>query len=227
MTNHTIIQLDNQEILLDVQRKSRFRRLSLRPVKNNEFKLNVPWLIPKRMALNFVREHKAWILKNITSEQSLDLRHGVYLRFLGIDNIRLYLEADLHKNWLLDEDVLLMRSMEEKWIRDFYREQAREHFLQRLAFYTAQIGQEYKQLRIKDTKTRFGSCSSKQYINLSWRLMLLEPILIDYVVWHEVCHLQHMNHSKEFWGLLGEFMPDYKEREAKLKSSSKFLMNYI
>ncbi len=70
---------------------------------------------------------------------------------------------------------------------------------------------------INSAKTRFGSCSSKKRLNFSCRLMTYDERAIDYVVVHELAHLKHLNHSKDFWAFVEKFMPDYKERKKLLK----------
>ena len=70
---------------------------------------------------------------------------------------------------------------------------------------------------INSAKTRFGSCSGKNRLNFSCRLMSYPECAIDYVVVHELAHIKHHNHSKEFWALVEKYMPDYKERKKLLK----------
>ena len=70
---------------------------------------------------------------------------------------------------------------------------------------------------INHAKTRFGSCSSKGNLNFSCRLMMYPEECIDYVVVHELAHLKHLNHSKDFWKFVEKFMPDYKKRKKLLK----------
>lgn len=72
-------------------------------------------------------------------------------------------------------------------------------------------------VHIRNQRRRWGSCSSKGVLRFNWRLAMLEPDLLEYVVVHELCHLTHMNHSPDFWGLVGEHLPDYKERRKLLK----------
>ena len=94
--------------------------------------------------------------------------------------------------------------------------QARILITQRVEHYAPIIGVSYNRIAIKDTKTRWGSCSRDGNLNFSFRLVL-EPLeLLDYVVVHELCHRLHMNHSKEFWREVERVIPDYKERRRRL-----------
>ena len=78
-----------------------------------------------------------------------------------------------------------------------------------------------KKITIKQLKYAWGSCSSKKNISLNSELMYKEKDVIDYVVVHELAHLKYMNHQKDFWNLVGLFIPDYKEKRKELKCKNK------
>lgn len=82
------------------------------------------------------------------------------------------------------------------------------------------------QVRVKVQRSKWGSCSSEKNINLNWRLIFLEPTIIDYVIIHELCHLKHMNHSSLFWDLVETYCPDYKICEKGLKENQWVLDIY-
>ena len=84
--------------------------------------------------------------------------------------------------------------------------------------YGSKIGRFPKSVRIRNIKYAWGSCSSNSNITISMKLAKKEEKAIEYVVLHEMCHLVHMNHSKKFWDLVEENMPEYKEIRTKLKS---------
>lgn len=71
------------------------------------------------------------------------------------------------------------------------------------------IGVVFNNIRIKDTKTRWGSCSSKGNLNFNFRIVMSPEVVMDYIIIHELCHLKHMNHSQEFWRCVESYMPDY------------------
>jgi len=78
-------------------------------------------------------------------------------------------------------------------------------------------GFEYNRIVVRDNKTRWGSCSSLRNLNFHYKLLFLPEELQDYVVVHELCHLQEMNHSNRFWNLVGSTLPDYKLQRRELK----------
>lgn len=102
-----------------------------------------------------------------------------------------------------------------------YRIAAKTYIPQRVAYYTEHydylIRRDYSSITIRDQKTRWGSCSSRGTLSFNWRLMLAPLNILDYVIVHELCHLTHMNHSKDFWNCVETILPDYKERRKWLK----------
>jgi len=94
---------------------------------------------------------------------------------------------------------------------------AREIIPERVAYYSSVMGVFPKRVSINSAKTRFGSCSSNNTLNFSCRLMQYGNDAIDYVVVHELAHITHHNHSRDFWALVERYMPDYRERKKLLK----------
>lgn len=99
-----------------------------------------------------------------------------------------------------------------------YKEQTRMFVLDRLNYFNQFYNFEYKRISIRDQKSRWGSCSSQKNLNYNYRLCLLPQELAEYIVVHELCHIQEMNHSSRFWQLVAQTIPDYKLRQKKLKS---------
>lgn len=98
-----------------------------------------------------------------------------------------------------------------------YKEQTRELVNNALAKYNQHYQLNWRQVRIKNLKSRWGSASQKGGLNFSYRLIFLPSRLAEYVVVHELCHLREFNHSRNFWALVAQTFPDYKEIRKKLK----------
>lgn len=101
--------------------------------------------------------------------------------------------------------------------REELRMFAKENILPRVEVISKETGLFYESVRITSARGRFGSCSSKNRISLSLFLSLADEKEIDYVILHELCHTKEHNHSKRFYLLVESFMPDWKEREKRLK----------
>ena len=99
----------------------------------------------------------------------------------------------------------------------WYGEYAYQHFCQRLHHYAPAMGVRWASLRLSSARTRWGSAKSDGSIRLHWRLIQLAPALLDYVVVHELAHLQEMNHSPRFWAIVAQHCPNYRQLRQQLK----------
>jgi hypothetical protein len=97
------------------------------------------------------------------------------------------------------------------------KENARRLITERLNYYNQFYGFSYNRIAVRDQRTRWGSCSAKKNLNFNYRIIFLPDELVDYLVVHELCHLGEMNHSRSFWGLVGQTIPDYKTCSKKLR----------
>lgn len=143
-----------------------------------------------------------------------------------------YLEEVLRKrkDWILQKQAELQTaarvrehlqpSQEEK---ARYLAAARAIFPERAAYFAAKMGVTYGRITIREQKTRWGSCSSKKNLNFNWKLLRAPKEVLDYVVVHELAHLKEMNHSRKFYQLIENIMPDYREQERWLKENGKYL----
>ena len=89
---------------------------------------------------------------------------------------------------------------------------------ERLEHFNAIYNFEYKKITIRNQKTRWGSCSRKGNLNFSYKIALIPPKLADYIIVHELCHIKEFNHSKNFWELVAQTVPNYMECRKRLKA---------
>ena len=111
-------------------------------------------------------------------------------------------------------------------VTDFLKKTAHDRLLELSRQKAALIDRVVHSVSIKDTKSRWGSCSSKSNINYNWRIVLAPAHVIDYLVCHEVSHLRHQDHSPAFWDCVASLCPDYQEGRAWLKVKGKELYRY-
>lgn len=99
----------------------------------------------------------------------------------------------------------------------YYKEKAKAYLPARTEYWSSITGLKPGYVHITSAAKRYGSCNSSNGICFSYRLMAYPDEVIDYVILHELAHIKHKNHSRAFYGLIAEFMPDYKNRENILK----------
>lgn len=182
-----------------------------------------------------VRRRGSWILKQQHKFQSappkkaLPRRYvsGEENRFLG-KQYRLKVVQDQVERVQIDGGYLVASTREpenreriSRLLDKWYRREAARVFSDRLAacYPRAEaLGIPLPPLKIRDMKTRWGSCSSKGNVTLNLKLIQLPTDLIDYVILHELCHLKELNHSRRFYALMDRVLPDWQERRKKLNS---------
>ena len=98
-----------------------------------------------------------------------------------------------------------------------YKKKLRPVLEHRVAFYAELMGVDYNRITVRDQKTRWGSCSARGNLNFNWKLILMPPEILDYVVVHELAHRLEMNHSARFWAQVERVLPDYRDRRRWLK----------
>ena len=103
------------------------------------------------------------------------------------------------------------QSSVERALRNFYQREARTYLSDRLDHYADEMALSYDGLQIRNQRTRWGSCSTNGTISLNYRLMLAPPDVVDYIVVHELAHLREPNHTKAFWAIVGEYVPEYDQ----------------
>ena len=111
----------------------------------------------------------------------------------------------------------------QSYFEAWFKKQARTVLTERVAFFARSHKIKAGKVRISSAKTRWGSCSPKKTLSFTWRLVMAPLEIIDYVVVHELCHLEEMNHSKSFWAQVEGILPDYKARRKWLKNNGGYL----
>lgn len=192
---------------------------------------------------------KDWIEKNFAkfselAEKFPDKKIKAYetFPFMGKDR-NLKVVITLHKKPFVSvtEENLLLHIPRNDWsanslisehptalkeIRHFYKRESVQFLSDRLKFWSQQMGLQPSQVKFREQRTRWGSCSSKKIINLNWRLIVFAQEIIDYVIVHELAHLQHMDHSQRFWSLVEAHIPEYKSIMKTLKES-QYLVEFL
>ena len=130
--------------------------------------------------------------------------------------------------WVRDK-IQFFKSVDSKAIRTFSYEDYLENkdrafnlVQDRVKYFNKLYGFSFNQIFIKNQKTRWGSCSGKQNLNLNYKIIFLSPKHQDYIIVHELCHLKEFNHSKKFWALIAKALPDYCDIKKELRNHELF-----
>ena len=161
----------------------------------------------------------------------LKLENGDILYYLGeARTLRIMREERSRARVKLVMDLLLMwapyeadYSYKKEQLEKWYRREAGEVFHAKALEYAAVLHVDFKNIRVKDQKSRWGSCSSNRNMNFNWRILMAPEPVCDYVIIHELCHLVHMNHSPDFWNLVESICPGYREYKRWLKEHGEEL----
>jgi predicted metal-dependent hydrolase len=215
-----------RELAYSVRRSDRARRVRVVVEPTGAIEVVLPRRAPQREAAAAVAELRPWIERRLADSLALRERlaaRGGTLPFLGeqltLRQVTGRTRAHRRGDLLLvpDGDA---RPAIERW----YRRMARDEVAPRLDEAAAALGVSYASVRIANQRTRWGSCSTTGAMSFNWRLLLAPPEILDYVVWHEACHLVHMDHSRRFWSLLERHLPDYRARRRWLKDHGATLV---
>ncbi len=214
------------EISYAVRRSARAKRVSVKVHPDGGVEVVLPQRAPERAAAAAVLELSSWIERRLAEVQAtralLRERAGT-LPYLGSS---LQLVAEPGRRVVRREgDLLLVPTAEPKpAIERFYRRSARAEIGPRLDAATAAVGARYGSLSIRGQRSRWASCSAAGGMSFNWRLLLAPESVLQYVVWHEVCHLEIRDHSPRFWELLGGRFPDWRRQRAWLRANGATLV---
>jgi predicted metal-dependent hydrolase len=215
-----------REIPYTVRRSTRARRVRVNVHAHTGVEVVLPTRAPERAAAAAVSELRPWI------ESRLQEAQRVLERIAARAGTVPYLDATLElvtqpgrQRVHRDGARLLVPAGDPRpALERFYRRAARAEIAPRLASATALAGTPYTGLDIRGQRTRWASCSSTGHMSFNWRLLLAPERVLEYVVWHEVCHLQVHDHSVRFWNLLERHWPGYREDRAWLRSHGATLV---
>jgi predicted metal-dependent hydrolase len=202
----------NPPIEVTLRRSARARRLSLRVSRlDGRVTLTMPHRVSEREGLAFVSEREEWLrghLSGISAELRPEI--GGTVPFGGED---LAIMAGPVKRTRMGDGVLIVPDEPARVparVEAYMKIHARDRLADASDRYAAALGRSYGRLTLRDTRSRWGSCSSAGDLMYSWRLIMAPAEVLDYVAAHEVAHLVEMNHSDAFWAVVADIFPDHK-----------------
>jgi len=188
--------------------------------------VRAPLKMPKADIDRFVASKEKWIFEKLELiSERMEKRDNFILNYgdtiiyrnqkyiisgregnrMGFDNTSFYMPKDLNNEEIKYTCV------------EIYRRLAKRDLTKKVLDFAKIMGVSPSAVKISNAKTRWGSCSGKNSLNFSWRLIMADDDLIDYVVVHELAHIKELNHSERFWAIVEGILPDYRERKKRLK----------
>jgi predicted metal-dependent hydrolase len=215
-----------QEIDYTVRRSERARRIRVN-VNADGVEVVLPRRAAEREAAAAIRELEPWIrrrLSEVAHAQQAIAARGDAVPYLG-ELLHVRTEPGRARVHRRGDELWAPAGAErtpalERW----YRRAARAEIAPRLERACALAGSSYTKLTIRGQRTRWASCSRAGAMSFNWRLLLAPEEVLDYVVWHEVCHLEVMDHSPRFWALLEGWCPDYRQQSRWLRRHGQTLV---
>jgi predicted metal-dependent hydrolase len=229
-TRHELLRIDGRMLEVRVRLNPRARRMI---VKVNPTTGEVSVTVPSRRglsaALEFARGEKDWIARQLAKAPgAVALAPGAALPFRGVRHEIRAAAKGPSPVWVQD-GAIWVRGREvhaPRRVLDFLKGEARKAFEVRVLDYALRLEVKPSRITVRDTASRWGSCSSARSLSFSWRLILAPDFVLDYVVAHEVAHLREMNHSPRFWAHVKSLVADIDAPQGWLRAHGRELQRY-
>ena len=216
-----------EPVVYQVRRSDRARRVRVTVDLARGVEVVLPRRAPEREAAAAIRELRPWIERRVAElegARAAVAARGDTVPYLGRT---LVLRGEAGRSRVTRRgDVLLVPDGEARTpaLERWYRRAARSEIEPRLGRACTLAGTSYSGLTIRGQRTRWASCSRSGAMSFNWRLLLAPEPVLDYVVWHEVCHLEVMDHSPRFWRLLASRSPGYRDHLRWLRANGATLV---
>jgi predicted metal-dependent hydrolase len=224
-----------------VRESGRAKRLSIKVYPRGRVEIVVPKRTKPADVRQFVEAHREWVrdarakfaadhppepfaLPDVIRLDGVERRFDVHYEHEdGAKTVKYRPSADRLVLSGKTRDEKLCVDALKRWLSSL----ARSEFMPRLSSLSALTGNSFLKMHVRGQRTCWGSHSSSGTISLNYCLMFLDPAHLRYVMIHELCHAQQMNHSRRFWNLVGQFEPDYRQLDKDLNSSWKRIPTWV
>ena len=203
-----------------LKRSARARRFSLRVSRlDGKVTLSMPLRAREGEAMAFLHGHEAWLRQTLATMPESDRQPvGIGTR-LPVEGRELLLAPGTGRSIRVEGDQLLIPgdplaagARVSAWLKVL----ARDRLARASTHYSGLVGRSYSSLALRDTRSRWGSCSPEGRLMYSWRLIMAPPAVLDYVAAHEVAHLVELNHSPAYWAVVSRICPGWQGHRAWL-----------
>lgn len=225
MNQHTLP--GNPPLEINLRPSKQAKRMSLRVSRlDGRVTLTFPYLMKESTALEFVREKESWLRAQHDQHAGpVRVDYGISLPFQGQNRM---IVSGASRRIEIGEAIVVPKSTSSlsKRLLAHLKQAARSELAFASDKYAQKLGRSYSRLSIRDTRSRWGSCSSSGGLMYSWRLIMAPRDVLDYVAAHEVAHLEEMNHSQAFWDVVETLYGDFKAPRRWLAESGHELHRY-
>ncbi|HEX2760130.1 MAG TPA: SprT family zinc-dependent metalloprotease [Rhizomicrobium sp.] len=226
-----LLAIDGADVAVNVRLNPRARRIVMRVhPATGEVTVTAPARGGAGPAMAFVRGETQWIARQLQRmPKPVALMPGALVPYLGKAHpIQHSLARGPAPVWAADGVLLVNGRIEHapRRLTDFFKHQAKTLFSARSIEYAARLGVRPSRVSVRDTRSRWGSCSQSGSLSFSWRLIFAPEFVRDYVVAHEVAHLKEMNHSARFWAHVRILSPDMDRARKWLRENGRGLLRY-
>lgn len=223
-----IVLAGNPPIEVVLRRSARARRLSLRVSQlDGRVTLTLPRAVPEAEGRAFLHQKEAWLRGHLDARVT-PVQVGLGAQ-LPIEGVLHELRAGTGRSVRQAEGVLYVPGPADRVaarLQGWLRTRARDRLADASDRYALALGKGYARLTLRDTRSRWGSCTHDGGLMYSWRLILGHPEVLDYVAAHEVAHLRHMDHSPAFWSCVERLYGDWRRPRTWLKTHGAELHRY-
>lgn len=219
-----------------IKKYQRSKNIKIKIDHSGSVIVTAPTYIPDILVRQFVKKNSEWVLKTlqkIPQKTSLNTENTVYIfgkkytkkiSFSLTQKVGVFISGENVLFNPTEQPILETAAEQKKWnakfdekLEFFLKNTARHYLINRTHALAKKMNTSFNKLTLRKQKTRWGSCSSQRNLNFNWQLVHFEPKIIDYVIIHELAHLTHMNHSKDFWELVEKYDPEYRKHVGWLK----------
>lgn len=218
----------NPPVALTLKKSSRARRISLRVSRlDGRVTLTVPAGVREKEALAFAETKGPWLRKNLAEqEQPIFIGFGTELPILGDTHV---VTASDERGIACKEGKLHVSGQADqvgRRVLAYLKTTARDQLCEAADKYAGKLGQDFTRITLRDTRSRWGSCTSDGGLMFSWRLVMAPAAVLNYVAAHEVAHLVEMNHSTAFWNIVTQIYGDHRDQRRWLRENGPMLHRY-
>ncbi len=223
------VKIDGKTISYTLRKSARARHVWLRLGIGTGLEVVAPARMPLKELDQILANKRAWIERHMTlpkTERPLRLRplgNGSKIKYLGEERLlRVRINGSAGSVRMAGDEVFMEAptpggpEVVKELLEEWYKKMARKVIIEKIR--KLSNGRKIGRVAIRDQKTRWGSCSAKGNLSFNWRLVMAPPRVIDYLIIHELTHIEQPDHSKKFWARVAAQCPDYEEREAWLKT---------